>query len=232
MGREEQIEEREVLDSIFPNEITDVSETSYRVSIALDVPGLAEEDEAPTIVLTVSYPPDYPEVPPDLDVTSPKDVPKHPYFTLPDDTAYLLSTLDDTIAESLGVAMIFTLISTLKDAAEALINTRLDDQHAEESKERAKAEEAENAKFHGEAVTRESFLVWRERFQAEMRQREEDAKRAEAEAMGKRELARSKEIKMTGRELWEKGLVGKVEDDEEEEGRDALSGIERLKVAE
>ena len=52
MGREEQIEEREVLDSIFPDEITgellvpstthaltpsDISETSYKISIALDV---------------------------------------------------------------------------------------------------------------------------------------------------------------------------------------------------
>jgi hypothetical protein len=37
MGREDQIEEREVLDSIFPDEITDVSETEYRVAITLDV---------------------------------------------------------------------------------------------------------------------------------------------------------------------------------------------------
>ena len=54
MGRDEQIEEREVLDSIFPDEITgnigvtrfdayadkllaDISDSSYRVSIALDV---------------------------------------------------------------------------------------------------------------------------------------------------------------------------------------------------
>lgn len=64
MGREEQIEERGVLDSIYPDEITgeffflryglstivltlasDISETSYRVSIALDVPGRDEEVE-------------------------------------------------------------------------------------------------------------------------------------------------------------------------------------------
>ncbi len=128
--------------------------------------------------------------------------------------------------------MIFTLISALKDAAEALITTRLDDRHAEEDRERAKAEEAENAKFHGEAVTRERFLAWRNRFQNEMREREENSKRAEEEGMGKRELARLKEFKMTGRELWEKGLAGKVEEDGDEEERDALSEIERLKVGE
>jgi len=186
-----------------------------------------------TIVLTVSYPADYPDVPPDLDITPPRDTLKYPHLTVPGDTPYLLSTLDETISDSIGVAMIFTLISALKDAAEALITTRLDDQHAEEDRERAKAEEAENAKFHGESVTRERFLAWRERFQNEMREREEDTKKAEVEGMGKRELARSREVKMTGRELWEKGLAGKVEEEEgDEEGRDALSGIERLKVGE
>ena len=45
MGREEQIEEREVLDSIFPDEITDISETSYKVTILLDVEHQDEEAE-------------------------------------------------------------------------------------------------------------------------------------------------------------------------------------------
>lgn len=43
MGREEQIEEREVLDSIFPDEITDISETSYKVTTLLDVEHQDEE---------------------------------------------------------------------------------------------------------------------------------------------------------------------------------------------
>ena len=43
MGREEQIEEREVLDSIFPDEIADISETSYKVTISLDVEHQDEE---------------------------------------------------------------------------------------------------------------------------------------------------------------------------------------------
>ncbi len=60
MGRDEQIEEREVLDSIFPeeitgapdqspfgiaplNDLTDISQTSYRISIALDIAHQAED---------------------------------------------------------------------------------------------------------------------------------------------------------------------------------------------
>ena len=65
MGREEQIEEREVLESIFPDEITgticashslgcktntnentDISETEYRVSIQLEVVE-ENQEEAP-----------------------------------------------------------------------------------------------------------------------------------------------------------------------------------------
>lgn len=45
MGRDEQAEEREVLDSIFPDEITDVSATEYRVSIQLEVDNKTDEDE-------------------------------------------------------------------------------------------------------------------------------------------------------------------------------------------
>ncbi|KAL8992203.1 MAG: hypothetical protein Q9169_007281, partial [Polycauliona sp. 2 TL-2023] len=62
MGREEQIEEREVLDSIFPDEITgknfaphlkspclttnaiDIDEKSYRITINPDVPQQDGED--------------------------------------------------------------------------------------------------------------------------------------------------------------------------------------------
>ncbi len=65
MGREEQTEEREVLDSIFPDEITgihiyllwpydlcrwqlsDISETAYRISIALDITQHDDDESEP-----------------------------------------------------------------------------------------------------------------------------------------------------------------------------------------
>lgn len=47
MGREEQQEEREVLDSIFPDEITDVSATEYRVQIQLEVTQEDDDDSIP-----------------------------------------------------------------------------------------------------------------------------------------------------------------------------------------
>ncbi|KLU83615.1 RWD domain-containing protein, partial [Magnaporthiopsis poae ATCC 64411] len=74
MGREEQVEEREVLESIFPDEITDISETEFRVSITLDVPGEDDgEAEPPVLLLTVQYPEEYPDKPPRLDLAAPQN---------------------------------------------------------------------------------------------------------------------------------------------------------------
>ena len=149
-----------------------------------------------------------------------------PQLSLPEDKSYLLSSIDGTISESMGQAMVFTLISALKESAELLIGERLNEVQAERDKEAAKVEEAENAKFHGEAVTRESFLAWRAKFRDELDKEEEERKRVEEE--GKTKKVRIEEGKMSGRELWEKGLVGKVEEEDGEE--DALKGVQGLKV--
>lgn len=128
--------------------------------------------------------------------------------------------------------MIFNLISALKDSAEALISNRLDDEQAAQDNERAKAEEAENAKFHGEAVTRESFMVWRSKFREEMEKEAEERRKMEDEGKTRREKEKGEEVRLTGRMLWERGLVGRVEEEDEGEGVDALSEVERLKVGE
>lgn len=125
------------------------------------------------------------------------------------------------------MAMVFTLVSTLKDGAELLISERQAAAQAIKDVAAAQAEEEENRKFHGTAVTRESFLEWRARFRKEMEE-EENKKREEKEAEDKRRKAKADD-RLTGRQLWEKGLVGKVDEDEDE-GPDALVEIERLKV--
>ncbi|SPJ82363.1 related to GIR2 Highly acidic protein with anomalous electrophoretic behavior [Fusarium torulosum] len=224
MGREDQIEEREVLESIFPDEITDISDTEFRVSVALDIPG-EEEEEPPTMLLQVRYPEDYPEKPPHLDILAPPNATPHDHFNVADDRDQLLASLDETIQENLGMAMVFAIVSTLKDNAEQLVQDRKDVvTRAQEEVARA-AEAEENKKFHGTAVTPESFLKWREGFLKEMeekRQQEEDDRLAELKKAKVKEPAR-----MTGRQLWEKGLVGKVEEEDDDM---PVEGIEKLKV--
>lgn len=285
MGREEQAEEREVLDSIFPEEITgiefprplanilswplttfkpDISDTSYQVSIALDVDFRSADDEEPVqrmrlsferlstthtrvtllirlssiaafINLIVTYPLNYPDEPPILEVSNSKDLSNHDYLSFPEDGPQLLATLDETIQDSLGAAMVFTLISTLKDSAESLIASRTAAVQAEVDKAAVEAEAKENAKFHGEAVTRQSFLAWREKFVEEQKRHDEEEERRAEEGGTRGKKVVKEEKKMTGRELWERGLVGKVDEDEggEEEGeKDALAGVEKLTLQE
>ncbi|EON61481.1 hypothetical protein W97_00696 [Coniosporium apollinis CBS 100218] len=228
MGRDEQREEREVLDSIFPDEITDISDTEYRISIALDVTNAEDDDsEPPTLILTVQYPDAYPDEAPRLDISAPPNAPKHRHLSIQDDKARLLEALEPTVEENLGMAMVFTLVSTLKDSAELLISERQKAAQALRDVEAAKAEEAENAKFHGTAVTRESFMEWRARFRREMEE-EERRRTEEREIDEKKKRGAKEERKLTGRELWERGLVGKVE--EEDEGEDGLEGMERVKI--
>jgi hypothetical protein len=125
------------------------------------------------------------------------------------------------------MVMVFTLVSTLKDSAELLISERQNAVQALKEFEAAKAEEEENAKFHGTSVTRESFLDWHEKFRQEM---EEAEKRRQEEMLAedKKRRAVKEEVRLTGRQLWERGLVGRDEE-EEDEGDEAID-VSKLKI--
>ncbi|KAK0656040.1 ubiquitin-conjugating enzyme/RWD-like protein [Cercophora newfieldiana] len=228
MGREDQIEEREVLDSIFPDEITDISETEYRISITLDIPD--DEEEPPVMLLTVRYPEEYPDKAPLLEISTPQNAAPHEYLNLADDKAELLQGLEATIEESLGMAMVFTLVSALKDAAEQLVLDRK--QAAVKAHEEAvlAAEREENKKFHGTPVTPETFIAWRASFLKEM---EEIRIKEEEDRLAELKKARVKEpVKLTGRQLWERGLAGGVVEEEGDDDGISIEDIRKLKLEE
>jgi hypothetical protein len=139
----------------------------------------------------------------------------------------LLEALQPTIEENMGMAMVFTLVSTLKDSAELLIAERQQAVQAVKEVAAREAEEVENAKFHGTAVTRDSFLEWREKFRREM---EEAEKRRQEEALAeeKKKRAAKEEVRLSGRQLWERGLAGRGE--EEDDGEDGID-VAKLKIA-
>ena len=132
----------------------------------------------------------------------------------------------------MGMAMVFTLVSALKDGAELLMAERVNAIHAQKEMEAAQAEEEENRKFQGSAVTPESFKEWHAKFKQEMAE-EEQRKREEKEAEDKKNkkpsvVARD-EKKLTGKQLWERGLAGKGDYDEDDE--DAMPSVEKMKIA-
>ncbi|KKA28705.1 hypothetical protein TD95_003798 [Thielaviopsis punctulata] len=218
MGLEEQAEEREVLDSIFPEEITVVSDTEYRILVSLDMPvdNAEEDDNATSLFLNVRYPEDYPDTEPILDLLTVPGVPPHKYFSVADDRDQLLEGLKDVMQENLGMAMVFTLYSWIKEEAEQLALSRKQAVDKEREEALLAAEREENKKFQGEPVTPESFAKWREGFLKEM---QEEKERAEEERLAElKKLKVKEEKKLTGKQLWEKGLAGKGDEDEEDDG--------------
>ena len=160
-----------------------------------------------------------------LALSSPPNTRPHPLFDLRTSNDSLLSSLDPIITENLGMAMVFTVISALKENAEAIMAEEALARQAARDREASKVEEEENRKFHGEKVTKESFLRWREQF---LREKEEEQRKMEETA----ELEKGKkptkgEDKLTGKELWERGLAGRGEDEDV-----AADSIEGLKITE
>ncbi|KAI1814732.1 RWD-domain-containing protein [Poronia punctata] len=229
MGKEEQVEEREVLDSIFPEEITDISENEYRITVKLNPPEDNNDEEPlepPTLILHVRYPDDYPDVAPILDISAPANAPPHPLFSVSGDKEQLLKGLDDTVQENLGMAMVFSLVTTLTELAEQLMAERKDAVERVREEALLAAEREENKKFHGTPVTPETFLKWREGF---MREMEEERQREEEERLAELKKAKIKEApKLTGRQLWERGLVGKIEEEDDDV---PVEQVEKLKIA-
>ena len=229
MGREEQKEEREVLDSIFPDEIQDVNDSEYRVSVTVDVTK-HDEDETPdpVVMLSVRYPEAYPDEAPVLDVTQPPNAAKHEFLDVQEDKARLLDALLPTIEENMGMAMVFALVSALKEAAELLVSERQAAVQALKDVEAAKAEEEENRKFEGERVTRETFLAWRETFRQDLAD-EAARKVVEQEAEDKKKRGGKEEKKLSGKQLWDQGLAGNTIE-EDDDGEDVVEALRKLKV--
>ena len=196
--------------------------------MALDLPDTPEDEEQPKFILAVKYPEAYPDEAPQLEIQNPANAPHHPYFNVADDREQLLEGIDETIQENIGMAMIFTIVSTLKDAAEQMVQDRKDVEIKEQEERAAAAEREENKKFQGTPVTAETFLKWREDFMKEMAEKKE---REEEERLAELKKARVKEsVRLTGKQLWERGLAGKGDEEGEEDDEDIAEGVEKLAV--
>lgn len=209
----------------------DISANEFRISIALDIVDDAEDNSPPVMLLTVRYPEDYPDKAPNLDLFPDENTEPHPLINVADDKAELLQTLEPVIEENMGMAMVFTLVSTLKEEAEQLVARRKEAAARAHEEVLLAAEREENKKFHGTPVNRETFLSWREGFIKEM---EEEERRREEERLAEMKKARIKDpTKLTGRQLWERGLA--KGGDELEEGEDDAAAptedMEKLKVS-
>jgi hypothetical protein len=198
-------------------------------------------DDWPTAIVQLDYTftPDYPDAPPTLAVhASPHadnggsdDEGPHPFLDVAADAPVLLAAAQSAAEENLGLAMGYAVVMAVKERAELLVAERARERREEVEREAERRDREDNARFAGEQVTRERFLAWREGFRAEMKAAaEEERRRAEEEAGGGRKGGvagrKADEAKLTGRQLWERGLVGVAGEEEDDLGE----GVEKLRI--
>ncbi|XP_058743566.1 uncharacterized protein LOC131616293 isoform X1 [Vicia villosa] len=171
-----------------------------------------EEDGSITnpaqLALIFAHTEKYPDEPPLLNVSSLQGIPS-------EDLKILKEKLQQEASENLGMAMIYTLVSSAKEWLAERFGEDPDGAIAE-------AEEAAKEDIvipHGEPVTVETFLAWRERFEAELALER-------AKLMPESVLATPKEKKLSGRQWFETGrmkgaaVVTEELDEEDEEDID------------
>lgn len=201
--RDEQLEELEAIQAIYPDDYKLLIEDpviKFTLKVRSD-----DEDASDHITMEIKFPDTYPEVIPEIMLSSATGVPRSLLNELTD-------TLNNTANDNIGMIMVFQIYSDCKDWLENYIQTN------SESKQKAieaqkKIDEANAKKRHGTMVTKDNFLVWRERFEVEMleKERREAAElAAQLAKKGGKGAKDTKYNKLTGKEIFERGSDSKT----------------------
>ncbi|PWN48898.1 RWD-domain-containing protein [Violaceomyces palustris] len=215
-------EELEVLESIYVDELEKVSKDELKIRIQPEEDILPESSPSVTLSLNIKYTQDYPEEPPEMRIEVIEDQDsilggigedEEGTDQPADDRAQregiveLTKGLDEVAQESLGMAMVFTLASHLRESLTGYIQKILDERAAAESARREAEIEVEAEKFRGTAVTPERFHEWAVRFEAERKLEKEKAEEEKMARMSNKEREEYKRMKTkpSGRQLFERG---------------------------
>lgn len=186
--QEEQASELVVLEAIYGDEMTILSDDPHEFEIQVkysDYEGHHTE-APPSVVISCVYTEKYPEELPIINIDK--------YKNLPDEqVSCLKKQLYEEAEKSIGTVMVYTLIT----AAQEWINDYEDNikkKVALEKEAIAKIEaDLERKKFEGTIVTKETFLEWKKTF--------------DAERVGVKVVEVSEKVKkLTGRELFLKDI--------------------------
>ncbi|KAH7343478.1 ubiquitin-conjugating enzyme/RWD-like protein [Rhizoctonia solani] len=190
-------EEYEVLESIFPDELKKISEDKIQVDV---VPEEGEIDSDLKVLLGVNYTTNYPDEVPNISLELEEGELEE------EEIESLITGMKNVGEENLGMAMVFTLVTHLREALVEVIQKRIDKEKKLELEKERQLMEAEAARTKGTPVTVESFNQWRIKFMSEIKEiqeREEDEKLKTLSPKEREEWKKSKS-KPTGRQLFEK----------------------------
>ncbi|TPX37525.1 hypothetical protein SmJEL517_g00504 [Synchytrium microbalum] len=182
---EEQRNELEALQAIYPDEFTALSDKEFSIEIH------ADDYPECSLSLKITYPSSYPDIIPEIELEDDEGINE-------EELEYLKSNAIKEAESNLGMASVFAIVASTKDCLESTIKKRLE-LAAHQAAERIRLEEeAEAIRFAGSKVTPEVFDAWWERFQSEMAA--EELRIAKEKGI---QLDRFKG-KLTGRQLFEK----------------------------
>eukprot|EP00039_Didymoeca_costata_P021750 m.2913 g.2913 ORF g.2913 m.2913 type:complete len:228 (+) comp2617_c0_seq1:149-832(+) len=183
----EQADEVESLESIFPEELEVVSPSSLILPISVEVGSHNEVCYDVLVNLKITYPETYPDVAPGIEIEGIDGCDE-------ETEKKLHAVLVEEAEQCLGDAMVFSLHARAVEWLEETATAALEYAQKEQERKIAEETEAEIARLTaGTVVTKESFAVWKEAFNAEMKSKEES------------DTAASKSEKvLTGRQLFEK----------------------------
>ncbi|DAA26307.1 RWD domain-containing protein 1 isoform X2 [Bos indicus] len=183
---EEQRNELEALESIYPDSFTVLSENppSFTITVTSEA---GENDETVQTTLKFTYSEKYPDEAPLYEIFAQLNLEDN-------DVADILKLLALQAEENLGMVMIFTLVTAVQEKLNEIVD-QIKTRREEEKKQKEKeAEEAEKQLFHGTPVTIENFLNWKAKFDAELLEIKKKRMKEEEQA-GKN--------KLSGRQLFE-----------------------------
>lgn len=183
---EEQRNELEAIESIYPDSFTVLSDDpiSFTITVTSDA---GENDETVEATLKFTYVEKYPDEPPLWEIHSQENL-EDRYVN------DILTLLQHQAEENLGMVMIFTLVTAVQEKLNEIVDVMKNRREEEKRRKEAEAEEAEKVAFQGTVVTIENFLVWKAKFEQEM---------AELRRKKQKEEEQGGKAKLTGKQLFE-----------------------------
>ncbi|XP_072963906.1 uncharacterized protein [Typha angustifolia] len=194
---QEQEMEIEALHAILMDEIKEIDSSEsglttnnrcFQILLSPQDDDFDESNSVPVqLALIFSHTEKYPDEPPLLNVRSVRGIKS-------EDLTSLKEKLEQEATDNLGMAMVYTLVTSAKE----WLTEEYGNDGADEESEEADTVKDDIVIPHGEPVTVESFIAWRERFEAELAL-------ARAKLMPESALTAPKEKKVTGRQWFESG---------------------------
>ncbi|KAF8478699.1 RWD-domain-containing protein [Russula ochroleuca] len=192
------LEEFEVLESIYADELIKLSEKEIRIDIRPD--DVEDGEESLDLSLTVYYTDDYPDELPRLSLEPLEGEVDE------EEISGLLDGAQAVGQENIGMAMTFTIVSHLREQLSTLIRTRSKRRQKEAHELERKALEEEEARTRGTPVTVQSFNEWKTRFDREayLRKTRDEEDRLKAMSAKERDEYKKMAVRLTGRQLFER----------------------------